>query len=304
MKKSKDNPIERKIIRAPREICLYNHHASETSKFLNLIEYEVFYNNRYILIDFSLTEKLTAAAALSLATTITLCQNCTSKYFAFKNQVIDFIFPETDRKNNLFISTGLWEIIKPGGIKKLERVWKDKENPFKTGSNPAEQYAELLNWLQYKGIKLPRKLSSAIQEAYLNVRQHAYPETRDWHSFLVGRWWQYAFIREDTKKLVFLLLDRGVGIPYHVNGMKYAFKSDQQKIATAMTRGWSSTNLPGRGRGSGDIQEPVSLSVDNNTLLIMSGKGRYLFKQNHVIELDGLDVNMQGTLIEWAVYLE
>lgn len=304
MSQNNKQPTKKRAeIRAPRIICIYTEEGFlETQTFVRAIEHHAFNRMEYVTVDFSNTERITAAAALYLSASITYCQNCAPEKITFKDQVINFKLPSKVRRKTLFMDTGLWDIIRPGGMSKLERVWSDKTNPFKTGNKPDEQYGDLLKWLAGRNIPPRKKLSSAIQEAYLNIKQHAYPITGT-DEFLSGRWWQYAYIKETTNQLVFLLYDRGVGIPYHVKGLHNLFKNDEQKIEVAMTEGWTSTGESGRGRGSKNIQNPVSVSAINDTLLIMSGKGHYVYKQSEQIEIRSLPIEFTGTLIEWALSL-
>ncbi|PCK09821.1 MAG: hypothetical protein COA42_01840 [Alteromonadaceae bacterium] len=100
-----------------------------------------------------------------------------------------------------------------------------------------------------------------------------------------------------------MLLDRGRGIPSTVSGIRDLISSDQSKIEIAMSQGRTSTGEVGRGRGSSDIQKPVSITDNTDHLLIMSGAGKYLFKNDKVDSTDTLPSKFGGTLLEWKLDL-
>lgn len=292
--------IDRKKIISPSNLCLYES-FSLTMKFYSSIESSVLANERYLELDFQRVEHMTAAAALYLVSVITKCQNSCSKNILFPDRVITFVLPSGQLKRDLFLDTGLWDMVKPGGEKKLEKIWDERKNSFQTGNKPEKQYPEMLEWFNDLGFGgVPRKLSSAVQEAYLNIKQHAYGKEGA-HVFLESRWWQYAYYKESTNQVIFLLLDRGVGIPKTVPSNLLNPKSDQAKIEVAMTEGWTSTNSPGRGRGSANIQRPVNITDNRDTLLIISGKGKYIYNSKGIVTQEAVSSLFGGTLIEWAL---
>lgn len=294
--------IIRKKIKSPKELCLYSSYK-DTMFFFNEIESSIFISERYLEIDFTKLENMTAAAALYLVSVVTKSQNCCPNKILYPDQVIKFLLPKGQRKNDLFLATGLWDFVKPGGEKKLDKIWTERKNSFQTGNKPEKQYPEMLEWFNDLGFGgVPRKLSSAVQEAYLNIKQHAY-DSEGCHEFLYSRWWQYAYYKEATDQVIFLLLDRGIGIPKTVPSNIFRHMNDQSKINEAMTEGWSSTKRPGRGRGSANIQRPVNITDNSDTLLIMSGKGRYVYDSKGNVIQESIPSTFGGTLIEWALSL-
>ncbi|TDG11646.1 hypothetical protein E2F43_18215 [Seongchinamella unica] len=275
-----------------------------TKTFVDEIFDIVINQKAYLHVDMSNVEKITAAAVLYLASVVNVCQNCAPKELAFSDQAITFQLPVGAKKSSLFIETGLWDIIKPGGQKKLQRLWEDSENPFKTGNDPEREYPELLKWLARQGFTPPPKLASAVQEAYLNIKQHAYDKNTVIDKFLISRWWQYAYVDEGAGRFNFLLYDHGVGIPGTVKGEKFGYMRDERKLETAMTEGWTSTKEPGRGRGSANMQQPIAIKKNDDTLLIMSGRGKYVFKNDEVEQVSALPATLKGTLVEWSLALK
>lgn len=300
---SKVRDIQRSVCHAPPQLCCYGNVQMSMAFFQN-IEKQVFINERYVELDFSQTVHITAAAALYLVSVVTKCQNCAPKNIMYPHIVVSYKFPPDDIKWRLFDSTGILEIIKPGGKKKLDQVWEDLSNPFQTGNDPAKQFPRMLDWYRSLDIgPVPQKLHSAVQEGYLNIKQHAYDKhmTVD---FLKYRWWLYAVHDSTLNRVAFLLLDRGLGIPRHVNLPEGAKSNDVGRIAIAMQKGWSSTGEPGRGRGTENIRKPINLKDNDDRLMVMSGMGKYNYIKGSDPRLEPLPVNFQGTLIEWSLSLD
>ena len=147
----------------------------------------------------------------------------------------------------------------------------------------------------------------AISEAMLNVQHHAYP-----NGPATRRWWLAATIINGTFYVAFC--DRGVGMPTTLRTPKWHHRlgiharHDAELIRDAMVYARSSKREHGRGYGTKDIQELVrELSREarrGGSLRIVSGQGTYRFRaENEVEELGKLDVNVHGTLIQWAMPL-
>lgn len=301
---SKVRDIQRSVCQAPATLCCYENHDI-TMSFFKVVESRVFINERYIEIDFSKTVHITAAAALYLVSVVTKCQNCAPKNILYPHIVITYKYPPEDLKLNLFDRTGILEILKPGGRKKLDRIWEDLSSPFQTGDDPAKQFSRMISW--YKDLSVgpvPQKLYSAVQEAYLNLKQHAYDKKMT-GDFLRNRWWFYAVHDRNLNRVAFLLLDRGQGIPNNVVLPSVVEDArDVDKIAVAMRKGWSSTGEPGRGRGSENLRKPINLKDNDDRLMVMSGMGKYNYIKGDSPRLFPLAVNFQGTLIEWSFTLD
>lgn len=151
----------------------------------------------------------------------------------------------------------------------------------------------------------------AIQEAMLNVWDHAYPGDLEHHG-----WWVTAAILEE--KLYIVLCDRGIGMPKTLprRGLWEQFRgnlpmnSDAEMIEAAMeyTRTSqpihsSNTDRIGRGLGTKDMQNLV-LERKAGHMIIVSGKGHYKLDGSSTMgEKNTFKNDIMGTLIQWAIPL-
>lgn len=297
-----------KEIMVPKNLCLY-HNYMGVMPFFKEIEYSVLTERKLVFVDFSLCETMTAAAVLYFVSVVHKCQIMVSIPGCSQGKAIHFKFPSSDYKKENFETTGLWDIIKPGGAGKLKRVAKDDSNPFYTGINPREDYQSAID--KYYGLGLdvlPSKFYSAVQEAYLNILHHSYSLGLDYGmrypKFLDRRSWYYTYIKEGGDRIVFMLLDRGCGIPAkikHESSKTGARQSDQKLIERAMKTGFTTTGEPGRGRGSENILKPIKLRENEDTLLVYSGRGGCVYRGDSLIGTHEHLWHFDGTLLEWSL---
>ncbi len=300
----KDVPRVRLV--APKNLCIYtDENIAESLNFLNSIPVTVFNEFKYLTLDFSQTTKITAAATLMMFGHVTRCQACTSReIFQFHDQIIDLVLPKDKACRQIFVGSKLWDAIKPGGIRKMDGSWSDLEQPFKTGKHPETQSLYSLDWIRSKIGHLPKKLHGAVQEAFLNIKHHAYAK-KDLAAFMDDRWWQYAHIIEEEegqpRRLVFLIYDMGTGIP---SKSKTLLGSDSTSIKNAMEKGFSSTGIKGRGQGSEDLKKPTLISQNDDYLIIRSNRGHVSYVNGNITVCKNHRHSISGTLIEWSLVIE
>ena len=299
-------PDERVTVLAPRRLCLYlSEDYSETLKFFNTIDKLVFVERKYIEIDLTQTEEITAAASVMLFAKVTRCQGWAApEIFAYPDQIIEFKLPINKETKSLVVKSGLWAAIKPGGIKKLERLWKDKSNPFKTGNNPAEKIRDVIGLLRHQIPKPPKKIIAALQESYLNIAHHAYDAfTKNeevLHEFIEGRWWQYAFHKKESGSFTVIIYDVGSGIPSTLSPLIGKRADDCEYIAEAMRKGVTRFNISGRGMGFEDIKSPIDQNITADYLVVYSGRGQVIYRNGKIEDKILHDIDISGTLIEWV----
>ena len=146
--------------------------------------------------------------------------------------------------------------------------------------------------------------SSAIMEAMLNVKYHAYPHQTE------KRWWFTATIFEE--QLYIAICDRGVGIPETLprKGLGEILRSvvgdDSKMIQAAMRYTRTSREESGAGYGTRDIQRLI-LKQRQGNLTIISGKGHYRLSCNEHGEeeelVNQIDDDINGTVIQWTIPL-
>lgn len=292
---------------APPALCIYDEaNYNSAVFFFDEFENEVFNNLNYVQLDFSETSEITAAAALILFAKITRCQ-CWAPPQLFSNpdQIIQITLPLEKRLRRRIIDSGLWAAIKPGGQRKLSKLWENQHNPYKTGSDPANELADMIRLLRSQfDNKLPRHIVAAIQEAYLNIAHHAYEdfkhEEAPLHEFMVGRWWQFAQKNPITNHMSVVIYDMGSGIPKSINSNKLFFGSDSNEIQKAMRTGVTRLNIQGRGMGFDNIKKPIELNSFAEYLAVYSGKGKIFYRRGRVIDRVDHPHSIGGTLIEWV----
>ena len=272
------------------ELCVYSKQsASEFHNLLNLIDIYIFGTKPYkkVLIDFTDTTRITAIGALALFTFITSVQLRTNDH-----SIIKIILPKDEYIQKLFRKSGLWEAIKPGTERKLDKL-RFTQNPFQSGYDPDVHLEPIIEQLEASlKKKFPLKLKEAINESILNIVQHAYlkSETKT-------RWWHYAHISQDKTKLIFCIADRGMSIFKKFPDLQYLRQSIVIKYA--MTKGNSSTGLHYRGKGSKNIKKPVEIDADDK-LIIVSGNGVYkYFERDKEPEIYDLKSSFKGTILAW-----
>ncbi|WP_019340548.1 hypothetical protein [Stutzerimonas stutzeri] len=302
------NRIEktRALVIAPPVLCIYDEaYYNSTVMFFDEFEYHIFTRFDYVELDFSSTIEITAAAALILFAKITRCQ-CWAPPQLFSNpdQIIELILPTEKKLKKRIVDSGLWSAIKPGGQRKLAKLWRDNKNPYKTGSDPANELGDMIRLLRQQFNKtVPRHIVAAIQEAYLNIAHHAYEEFKHaeepLHEFMVGRWWQFAQKDPKTNHMAVVIYDMGSGIPKSISDKTFT-GSDSSEIHKAMQTGVTRLNIQGRGMGFDNIKKPIEHNATADYLGIYSGKGKIFYRRGKVIESVDHDHTIGGTLIEWV----
>lgn len=300
--------VRTKTVKSPERLCLYRAEwYDKTLAFFDEFDTLVLWHGYYVVLDFSELKELTAAASLMLFAKVTRCQCCVPKTFAYPDAVVNYILPVDKAVRDVFRKSGLWAAIKPGGESKLERLWGEINNPYKTGNDPSSQMGAIIEQLLKQVGKLPRKIVSALQESYLNIAHHAYEGFKDGpvplHGFMVGRWWQFVKWNPQAHTLSLVLYDMGVGIPDSIRPVSHAVTqqvSDCASIALAMRSGVTRFKIQGRGRGFNDIKSPIDANPSAEYLLVFSGNGLVVYRSGKKVEEKLHGFSIGGTLIEWT----
>lgn len=306
--------IERKPLSFDGLFCIYKN-RSAVFKFLDDLSKAVLIQRVYVELDFSGCSGMSAAAGLLLFAEVTRCQNVSLLEYPYR--AVEFIWPDDKDLLRLLKNSGFWKAVQPGGEKKLQGLGMNDDIQFCTGNDPAEDLQAMESLLCGKlGLsRLPQNIGRAINEAFLNIVYHAYVDA-DLHPFMYRRWWLYCYINYDSIErvsgsVVFLIYDKGVGIPQTVR--QYLSKdgsvsdrvasllfSDSVLVLRAFEEGFSCSGASHRGLGTEDLKMP--LINDGDSLLVLSGKG--------IVEFDRADCSgrpddqehsVGGTLLEWEL---
>lgn len=291
---------------APVHICLYRaDYSLRTLEFFRQID---IFHEGYdrCVIDFSQTLSMTAAAAVMAFARITRCQIAADVIGGgVTHQSIKIKYPLEKAVKRLFVSSGFFEAIKPGGLSKLKNLWEDRDNPFKTSNCPDNELSTVIKQLNYRLGSVPERLVSALSEGYLNIRHHAY--STGVHEAIAGRWWQYIVYNKSRGAITLVLYDVGSGVPSTIRN-KYHTElgrpqdSDNKIIEYAMIKGKTRhPNDLGRGNGFTNIKKPMDISDKAKHLMVCSGQGVVKYSNQKIISSELISkYNFNGTLIEWC----
>lgn len=292
-------------ILSPEQICLYRaEYSASTMDFLTEIDgFNII--PEPVVIDFSGCKYISAAAAVMTFAKITRCQILADTHHdGVTHQSIQIILPADKVAKKLFTVSGMFNAIKPGGLKKLDKLWSDMENPFKTSNDPNGEMSNVIRHLKKTLGKVPSRLVAALGEAVLNIRHHAYQEFTQ--QDIDGRWWQYILHNPQRKTVSVVIYDMGIGIAESIKRKYYSeggsrIAQDNALIEYAMTQGKTRhDNDEGRGNGFTNIKQPMDMNASAKYLLVCSGRGIVKYKDQAIISSDCIVNNVfGGTLIEW-----
>nr|WP_325265572.1 hypothetical protein [uncultured Rhizobium sp.] len=169
-------------------------------------------------------------------------------------------------------------------------------------------------------IRLP--LTTALSEAMINVRRHAYPEDHKFRFKHINRWWLTGSADRARRKLTVVIYDQGATIPitysklsatqnikeWILSTMGHSPKSEDQfaedgaRIAAAAKFGNTQTGKSYRGKGLPDMQNAIDC-CENGRLMIMSRGGMYVYEGKDRTRIASFPSSIGGTLIEWTLTL-
>lgn len=292
-----------------KPLCLYREKDfSETMHTLRTINEASYRRGHSVEIDLSITPFVSAAASLLLFAIINRAQLCLRD-----GQTIRVVLPT--RKGNpegyrWIVSTGLARALMASNFEKLEELTSNGRF-YQSSVDPYSHHATTAQMLNFRATSTFSDeqyalLESGISEAMLNVSHHAYdaPQYNELIANLGGkRWWQCAWFDEEKNRVTFIICDLGIGIPRSFHGDNLQPYLQGNKLADAWTLGATRTGVSGRGNGSEDIKSPVGVGcTDNETLLILSGHGKYLkSSQDNKVTSDYTEDEVPGTLVQWSL---
>lgn len=292
---------------APFCFCLYDDwYYPETVRFLDQIDAGVD-SGSYMLLDFSRVSRITAAAAVALFARVYRVRVLAyrdSRYTDPK-RVIRFKLPVDSVVRKAFSSSGLTAVLGPNLASGENCEAEDGLKGFKTGVGKGRfpiLRSQLESIFTLAGYQTPPdKLVSAIHEAYLNTGHHAYKG--DVPDEIFGRWWHFLRWNESARTVSLVVHDLGCGIRSSLEAASAMIpygNEDSHYIQYAMQEGVTSTGLKGRGNGSKAFLEPIERSDTSESLMVMSGKGRFIRFKGKFLEVESLEVPLVGTMVEWT----
>lgn len=162
-------------------------------------------------------------------------------------------------------------------------------------------------------------LNSAISEAMVNVRQHAYDPSHSFQYPHINKYWFAGAADKSSRTISISMFDQGATIPVTYPRAKIADRimahlkmlanltgleepSDGAYILTAVKYGNSQVDQPHRGKGLPQIKDAID-HCKNGTLMIMSRNGKYEYSYGNDEKHQAYSGSIGGTLITWNVEL-
>ena len=197
----------------PKTLCVYSdEHRSATLNFLNMIDVIAVKNANEVTIDLSQVVYATAAATVLLFAIVNRAQLLTKV-----QSRIRFKFPKKEENpdgHRWIVTTGLSNALVANTTKKLEGLVSDKRY-YQSAVEPFDHWLKTVMALQEKALLDPDAfalMSSALNEAMLNVSYHAYEEEGFSAQIAIlggKRWWQCSWFNKEKNTVVFIICDLG-----------------------------------------------------------------------------------------------
>lgn len=296
-------------LEVPPVLCIYDvKYRADTLSFLRDFRF-VRYLSPPVLLDFSHTEKITAAAGLLLFSQINQIQLVTQNpdFFQFKIE-------KSPLFNSLFISFKYLRCLQFGCLINVEPLEREKL-PFQSGvkfedkrkiilQDIRDLEGNLLEVQRYNADEIKQfcaLLRTSITEAIVNVENHAYLVDNN----VEPRWWYGLWFEPETEEVTFILYDMGVGIVESY--LKHSIPPRQPVHSTfaehnifqeALREGQSRFVNKGRGNGFSRIAK-LSYAMQHSQLLIHSYRHQCLIQNGQMMcFMLPPDDLLRGTLVE------
>lgn len=200
------------ILKVPKILDLTTNY-DETAEFIREIRLEALKRNRFVLLNFDLSERIYPTALLLLLAEIHRCR------LLHGNERVTGTYPRNPALERLFIRTGFFELL---GVRQkikaapmsypMEYIRFHSDHRL-DASMPKRLREELLGDKVAMHPKARMRLYRALTEAMTNVGQHAYPARAVKSHPIRRRWWMAGHVNKSRKELMITFCDLGVGIP-------------------------------------------------------------------------------------------
>jgi hypothetical protein len=318
--KRKSN-IAKSIINANKKVTMYvpeyiDYYSARnfriTNLFLSNIADCVLRAKRRVFLNFDKTEKISAAAMLSLLAQVEVL---VASNVVKGRSPISFSHPKSKKVKSILNQVGFYGLLKKsvGSVESFDDVnfWHHTSGECADPSKARPMLDAISKEIKTSNSK---KLYRGFIEAMANSVEHAYPQAGP-----CNKWWTFAGVRDG--KLVVVLCDKGVGIPTtlpHTQSPSTLRKilsklnvdfnhiKDSAYIKAATSLQSSSTKKKHRGKGLKDVMSVIR-STGEGYLSIFSNSGRFKYMgQNKAVEstINDYNTSINGTIIEWSIPLE
>lgn len=275
------------------ELCVYYSQRNFTLNLLGNISHTVFKLDTNVHLDLSGCPGISASALVML-----FAETSRARMAKESDEVVTFELPQSEDEP--------WLHAMSLPYRRYSSLF-DEDHTFQTVSDPNKAMASILKLLHKSGVKLnkldTRTFTRGVNEAMLNVINHAYIAEENPLGGIGRRWWQACWVNksEEQKILVYIIYDLGCGI---LNSLPLAHdeESATEHITRAMSYGVTRTNESDRGKGTKNMEDATNIR-DNSVLFIGTNNATYIKNQSKdaTTELNLLPFN--GTLVEWQIRL-
>ena len=302
---------ERLRLTAPSQIDLYssdNHRR--IARFLRKLRTVTLKGGHRVVIDFSNTTRVTAAAML-----LTLAEIERIYELHPRRRPVIARMPREDVVRQVFQQIGLCQLL---GIKRSVPVTHENVTFWRYVSGTKVNGEAVGQVLENFQDQMPEnsELYDGVSEAMTNAVQHAGIAKRsDGIPILDRRWWMFAGVRRG--ELAVVVADLGIGIPRSVPvnwgdeaigrllekiGLRRTTDGNYIRLAMELRR--TRTNLRHRGKGMPELKDVLDQAGDG-VLSVYSNKGGYTYSPT--MRTDGkirsFKMSIMGTIIEWSLPL-
>lgn len=275
------------------DLCVYYGQRGYTLNFLSNIAYTIWELKQKVHIDLSKCSKISASALVMLFAEVSR-----ARMGKEDDDVITLTMSDTFKDPK-------WKEAIELGHRQYSRLF-DEDHTFQTVSDPNKALASILKLMHNCGVKLARPESKiftkGINEAMLNVINHAYDDQEDPLGGIGRRWWQACWLQPTgggKYSLVYIIYDLGCGM---LNSLPKA--SEQETIAEHITRamahGTTRTGIPGRGKGTKNMEDAAEIRA-KSTLFVGTNSVSYCKVEGKDAIVEPCLLPFNGTLVEWQI---
>jgi hypothetical protein len=298
----------------PERLCLRSN-RDEVIQLISQIRDVVLKEKRRIYLYFDRLQYLEPAATIMLVAEIDRCRSVFPKN-KFGTTIMGN-YPEDNKVYAQLCEMGFYRLISvvaddriPHGILPDNRpIFLSVKSMSRVEPHLAAHFVRLVMQGAFEmADSAQRKMVAALKEAMQNSNEHAYMHETE-YPVVKRRWWIAGHLDPETREMMVLLFDQGIGIPRHLpvttfDRIKGALAmswtpTDGHMIAAATELFRSSTGSAGRGRGFRDMKRFVD-ACDDGELRVLSNRGAFTYTRDDT-RIDDYGDSIGGTLIEWRV---
>ena len=235
-------------------LCVYKkEHRHYTLNLMRNISAQTISEQTPVHIDLSKCPKITFAAAVMLFAEVSRARIATEN-----DNIVSLTHPEDMSLHSQLESIG-WIRAVDLGCKELHKLF-DEDDTFQTVSDPSKAMISLNLMLNKKGINLTspevKVFTKGVNEAMLNVFNHAYSHESNPLGGIGRRWWQACFTtkHDGADSMVYVICDLGQGILNSLPKLEPQ-ESTTAHICRAMSLGVTCTGIVDRGKGTNDMEK-------------------------------------------------